>query len=207
VGCCAEGAVIRYENKKDSFQVIAGWFPNDLPELAMMLSQNLIQCHRQRQFTSSVEATGTEIKLSTIDPVSGPFALTGGGTNFPDLAVITNDQVQCSAQATNLTRMLVGETRGLICSGNASKGPRASPSAKPPPPANICSSDFFLKLMLAKGAKFSGVAGPPTCVADYAELDVAWVRTGFVLGSLVTGGILVLVYIALAFIGRLVETA
>ena len=44
------------------------------------------------------------------------------------------------------------------------------------------------------------LAGVCNGLADYAELDVAWVRTGFVLGSLVTGGILVLVYIALAFI-------
>ena len=36
--------------------------------------------------------------------------------------------------------------------------------------------------------------------AAYAELDVAWVRTLFVLGTLVTAGILGLVYIALAFI-------
>jgi phage shock protein PspC (stress-responsive transcriptional regulator) len=37
-------------------------------------------------------------------------------------------------------------------------------------------------------------------LAAYAELDVAWVRTGFVLGTLATAGILGLVYIALAFI-------
>ena len=37
-------------------------------------------------------------------------------------------------------------------------------------------------------------------LAAYAELDVDWVRTGFVLGTLVTAGILGLVYIALVFI-------
>ena len=44
------------------------------------------------------------------------------------------------------------------------------------------------------------LAGVRNGLAAYAELDVAWVRTGFVLGSLATGGILGLVYIALAFI-------
>lgn len=44
------------------------------------------------------------------------------------------------------------------------------------------------------------VAGVCNGLAAYAELDVDWVRTGFVLGTLVTAGILGLVYIALAFI-------
>ena len=50
---------------------------------------------------------------------------------------------------------------------------------------------------IKQGQQLAGVCNG---IADYAELDVAWVRTGFVLGSLVTGGILVLVYIALALI-------
>jgi phage shock protein PspC (stress-responsive transcriptional regulator) len=37
-------------------------------------------------------------------------------------------------------------------------------------------------------------------LADYAEIDVAWVRTIFVLGTLVTAGFLIVVYIALAFL-------
>ena len=44
------------------------------------------------------------------------------------------------------------------------------------------------------------VAGVCAGLADYAEIRVDWVRTLFVLGSLVTGGILGLVYIALVFI-------
>ena len=44
------------------------------------------------------------------------------------------------------------------------------------------------------------VAGVCTGIAAYSELGVDWVRTGFILGSLVTGGILVVVYIALALI-------
>lgn len=44
------------------------------------------------------------------------------------------------------------------------------------------------------------IAGVCTGIAAYAELDVDWVRTVFVLGTLVTAGILGLVYIALALI-------
>lgn len=44
------------------------------------------------------------------------------------------------------------------------------------------------------------VAGVCTGLASYAEVDVDWVRTGFVLGTLVTAGLLGLVYIALIFI-------
>ena len=44
------------------------------------------------------------------------------------------------------------------------------------------------------------IAGVCNGLAVYAQLDVAWVRTLFVLGTLVTAGILGLVYIALAFI-------
>lgn len=44
------------------------------------------------------------------------------------------------------------------------------------------------------------VAGVCNGLAAYADLPVDWVRTLFVLGTIVTGGILGLVYIALAFI-------
>lgn len=44
------------------------------------------------------------------------------------------------------------------------------------------------------------IAGVCTGIAAYAELDVEWVRTVVILGTLVTGGILGLVYIALALI-------
>jgi phage shock protein PspC (stress-responsive transcriptional regulator) len=44
------------------------------------------------------------------------------------------------------------------------------------------------------------IAGVCTGLAAYAEIDVGWVRTVFVLGTLVTAGLLGLVYIALVFI-------
>lgn len=50
---------------------------------------------------------------------------------------------------------------------------------------------------IREGQEFAGVC---TGLAAYAEIDVAWVRTGFILGSIFTGGILAVVYIALIFI-------
>ncbi len=44
------------------------------------------------------------------------------------------------------------------------------------------------------------IAGVCNGLAAYSEIDVAWVRTLFVLGTLATGGLLALLYIALAFI-------
>jgi phage shock protein PspC (stress-responsive transcriptional regulator) len=44
------------------------------------------------------------------------------------------------------------------------------------------------------------VAGVCTGLADYAEIDLDWVRWGVVLGSIFTGGILGVVYVALIFI-------
>ncbi len=50
---------------------------------------------------------------------------------------------------------------------------------------------------IREGQEFAGVC---TGLAAYAEIDVAWVRTGFILGSIFTGGILAVVYVALIFI-------
>jgi phage shock protein C len=44
------------------------------------------------------------------------------------------------------------------------------------------------------------IAGVCTGLAAYSEIDVDWIRTLFILGTLVTAGILGLVYIAMAFI-------
>lgn len=44
------------------------------------------------------------------------------------------------------------------------------------------------------------IAGVCTGLADYSEIDVDWIRTIFILGALVTAGLLIVVYIAMAFI-------
>ena len=44
------------------------------------------------------------------------------------------------------------------------------------------------------------VAGVCTGLAAYAEIDVDWVRWGFVLASIFTAGLFIVVYVALIFI-------
>ncbi len=71
LACCNDGVVIRYERKSESPpKIISCWMPEDLPKVAAVLSQNLIQCHASRQFKSTVETTGAEIKLSVTNPDS-----------------------------------------------------------------------------------------------------------------------------------------
>ena len=43
-------------------------------------------------------------------------------------------------------------------------------------------------------------------LAEYADLDVDWVRTMFFFAALVTAGLFILVYIAMAFILPIEET-
>lgn len=50
---------------------------------------------------------------------------------------------------------------------------------------------------IREGQQLTGVCNG---LADYAELDVAWVRTGFLFATVVTAGLFGLVYVALAFI-------
>ena len=68
VVCCTDGVVIRYERKLESSRIFSGWMSEDLPQVVAMLSQNLIQCYTSQQFTSTVDKTGTEIKLSAVNP-------------------------------------------------------------------------------------------------------------------------------------------
>jgi phage shock protein PspC (stress-responsive transcriptional regulator) len=51
------------------------------------------------------------------------------------------------------------------------------------------------------------VAGVCLGLANYADLDVGWVRTGFVLGTVFSAGLFGLVYIVLAFVLPVAPTA
>ena len=68
---CVGGTVIRYEKKQESSKVFTGWMTDDLHQAAAMLSQNLIQCHPNRDFSSTVQTTGMEIKLFSTNPSTG----------------------------------------------------------------------------------------------------------------------------------------
>ena len=56
---------------------------------------------------------------------------------------------------------------------------------------------------IREGQQFAGVC---TGLSAYSEIDVAWIRTIFVVGSLVTVGAFLIVYLALAFILPVVPT-
>jgi phage shock protein PspC (stress-responsive transcriptional regulator) len=51
------------------------------------------------------------------------------------------------------------------------------------------------------------IAGVCNGLAAYADLRIDWVRAGFVIGSVFTAGLMVLVYVALAFILPIADTA
>lgn len=66
--CCTDGVVIRYEKNLESPKTISIWMQKDLSQIAAILSQSLIQCHPNQQFTSTVETTGAEVTLSAVSP-------------------------------------------------------------------------------------------------------------------------------------------
>jgi phage shock protein C len=57
---------------------------------------------------------------------------------------------------------------------------------------------------IREGQKLFGVC---TGLAAYAEIDVDWVRTLFIFATIVTAGLFLLVYVALAFILPVAATA
>lgn len=67
VTCCQDGVVIRYERKTEEERVLAAWSPIQVVDAAPMLSQNVIHCYHDRDYTSTVPTTGQEIKLTVLD--------------------------------------------------------------------------------------------------------------------------------------------
>lgn len=70
VVCCSDGVVIRYERKADQeaeLRVFGAWMAESMPEAASMLSQNIINCYPDRNYTSSIPTTGSELKLFTVN--------------------------------------------------------------------------------------------------------------------------------------------
>lgn len=70
IACCPGAVVIRYESKVKSSHVTSAWLPDDLPSVASLVSQHLVQCHLNREFESTIPETGTELRLFTTDPKS-----------------------------------------------------------------------------------------------------------------------------------------
>lgn len=63
VGCCLDGVVIRYDRKKDTTRVVAGWMSQGLPEVVSLLSQGLVQCYANTNYTSTIPTTGALLKM------------------------------------------------------------------------------------------------------------------------------------------------
>lgn len=70
VACCPNGVVIRYESGLEKPSIFVAWFSEDLPEVSSLLSQNLIHCYSDRNYTSTIPATGTELNLFKEHPVT-----------------------------------------------------------------------------------------------------------------------------------------
>ena len=70
VVCCPGAAVIRYEAKVEFSRVISAWQADELPVVASVLSQQLVQCHSKREFESTISETGMDLRLFTTDPTS-----------------------------------------------------------------------------------------------------------------------------------------
>jgi len=71
VVCCADGVIIRYDRKVDNMRVLSGWMPEALSDVVSLLSQGLIHCYPERTYVSTVATTGTELRLSKVEPITG----------------------------------------------------------------------------------------------------------------------------------------
>ena len=65
-----DGVVIRFERRTDKRRIIAAWSSDSLLQLAPLLSQNLVHCYTDRDYTTTIPTTGTELKLFKEDPIA-----------------------------------------------------------------------------------------------------------------------------------------
>lgn len=71
VVCCPDGVAIRYERKTDRVGTGVGWTPNVLADIMPILSQGLVHCYPDRQYTSTIPTTGMEMNLFSMSPTAG----------------------------------------------------------------------------------------------------------------------------------------
>jgi hypothetical protein len=69
--CCPDGVVVRFERKADEKRILAGWMQDRLPQVASLLSQNVIQCYADRNYTSTIPTTGTLLQMYKEDTATG----------------------------------------------------------------------------------------------------------------------------------------
>jgi hypothetical protein len=68
--CCEDGIIIRYDTRDDRL-LGTGWGDEKLPELAPKISEGVVYCHHDRNFTSRVPQTGPKMTLEKIDGATG----------------------------------------------------------------------------------------------------------------------------------------
>jgi hypothetical protein len=66
--CCEDGIIIRYDTGDDK---VAGWSNQKLSELAPEISEGVVYCHPDRDFTSSIPQTGLKITLGKSNSATG----------------------------------------------------------------------------------------------------------------------------------------
>lgn len=66
VACCEDGVIIRYDQKirEEKKGILTAWFMENLPQLAPAISQSVVFCHNDKNFSSSIPTNGVELSLS-----------------------------------------------------------------------------------------------------------------------------------------------
>lgn len=68
--CCEDGVIIRYDSRDDRLFGMA-WSDEKLPELAPKVSESVVFCHPEKNFTSRISQIGLKITLGKIDGATG----------------------------------------------------------------------------------------------------------------------------------------
>ncbi|MCI0696805.1 DUF4263 domain-containing protein [candidate division KSB1 bacterium] len=69
--CCEDGALIRYERKQEDTRVMVAWSLEKLSQPAPQISENVVFCHDDKNFASSVATNGAIVKFFILDPKTG----------------------------------------------------------------------------------------------------------------------------------------
>ena len=70
--CCPDGIIIRYDTKTDQESFLAaGWCDETLSQIVPKISESVVYCHPNKDFTSLIPQNGPEIVLSKVDGKTG----------------------------------------------------------------------------------------------------------------------------------------
>jgi hypothetical protein len=63
VACCEDGVVIRYERKTEKMKILGGWFPDNVSQVAALVSQKLVYCHAGESLPSQLPSSGNTLEF------------------------------------------------------------------------------------------------------------------------------------------------